>query len=240
MTLVANGKAGIKRWARRLVRWGVSWKWYAAILIGVPGSIILATFALPGAAGNARMIGATVAVMYLPMLVLQFITTALAEEPGWRDFALPRLQDRFGATLGTVILGVLWGCWHLPLFFTEWGGYPETTWLQPVVFVAACVPLSLVMTWVFNKTGESLPIVMVLHASINATYSLVWPEIFPTLNGSRDTLRAQLIAGTVAALVLIIATRGKLGLRRRPAEAPAAVTRHAGVEWSEEKTPQVH
>jgi membrane protease YdiL (CAAX protease family) len=231
VTLVADGREGIKHWARRLVRWGVNWKWYAAILIGVPGSIILATFALPGAAGNAKMIGATVAVMYIPMLVLQFVTTALAEEPGWRDFALPRLQDRFGATLGTVVLGLLWGCWHLPLFFTEWGGYPDATWLQPVVFIAACVPLSLVMTWVFNKTGQSLPIVMVLHASINATYSLVWPEVFPTLNSSKDTINAQLIAGTVVALVLIIATRGRLGLRRHDPEAlptpsPAPVGQH--------------
>jgi hypothetical protein len=70
------------------------------------------------------------------------------------------------------------------------------------------------MTWVFNRTGESLPLVMLLHASINTTYSLVWPQIFPTLNPYRDTLHAQFIASAAVAAVLIVATRGRLG--RRP------------------------
>jgi membrane protease YdiL (CAAX protease family) len=164
---------------------------------------------------------------YLPLLVMQFVTTAAAEEPGWRDFALPRLQRRFGAVSGTAILGLLWGGWHLPLFFTQWGGWPHASWTLPVEFVAGCVPLSLVMTWVFNRTGESLPVVMVLHASINTTYSLVWSEVFPTLDLTRDTLHVQLIASTAVALLLIVATRGRLGLRveqrTRPIEEHAAV-----------------
>ena len=146
------------------------------------------------------------------MLVLQFFTTAMAEEPGWRHFALPRLQERFGAIRGTVLLGTLWGCWHLPLFLSDWGGWPHVSPLAPVEFVAACIPLSLVMTWVFNRTGQSLPIVMILHAGINTTYSSVWTQIFPTLDLNRDPLHVQLIATTAIALVLIIVTSGRLGL----------------------------
>ncbi|MGC9671161.1 CPBP family intramembrane glutamic endopeptidase [Planosporangium sp. 12N6] len=213
VTAAAEGRPGLRRWSRRLVRWRVGWRWYLVVLAGVPATILLATFALPASWGHARMVGVLALAAYLPVLVVQIVTTALLEEPGWRDFALPRLQRRFGAVPGTAVLGTLWGCWHLPLFLTEWGGWPHVSWVQPAEFVAGCVSLSLVMTWVFNRTGESLPIIMVLHAGINTTYSLVWPHVFPTLDRTRDPLLAQLIGSTVVALMLIVATRGRLGLR---------------------------
>ena len=62
--------------------------------------------------------------MYVPVLLFQMVTTGLAEEPGWRDFALPRLQRRFSPIIAALILGPLWGVWHLPLFLTDWGGAP--------------------------------------------------------------------------------------------------------------------
>ncbi len=219
VTALVEGRPGLARWGRRLVRWRVSWRWYLVVLLGVPGVLIGTTMLLPAAWGEVAFPGWILLALYLPMLVLQFVTTAAAEEPGWRDFALPRLQDRFCPFLGTVVLGTLWGLWHLPLFWSEWGGYPDVDPLAPLEFVAGCIPLSIVMTWVFNRTGQSLPLVMVLHASINATYSSVWSDIFPTLDVVRDPLHVQLIATTVVALVLLVVTRGRLGLRA-PEPAP--------------------
>lgn len=216
VTAAADGRPGLRHWGSRLVRWRVGWRWYAGVLLGVPAAVLLGTLALPGAWGQARAVGLGVVAAYVPLLLLQLVTTAAAEEPGWRDFALPRLQQRFGAVAGTVVLGLLWGGWHLPLFLTEWGGHPATSWVQPVVFVAGCVPLSLVMTWVFNRTGQSLPIVMVLHAGINTTYTLVWPALFPALDPERDVLLGQLLTTVLAAAVLLAATRGRLGLSTRP------------------------
>ena len=86
---------------------------------------------------------------------------------------------------------------------------------MPVEFVALCVPLSLVMTWVFNRTGQSLPIVMIMHASINTTFTVLWPVLFSRLDYSKDTLHAVLLAASVTAVVLLIATRGRLGLPSR-------------------------
>lgn len=212
VTSLVDGRAGLRHWGARLVRFKVGWRWYAGVLLGVPTILIATTMLLPGSWGHVANPGLSLLALYLPMLVLQFFTTAMAEEPGWRDFALPRLQIRFGAVRGTVLLGTLWGCWHLPLFWSQWGGWPHVSPLAPVEFVAACIPLSLVMTWVFNRTGQSLPIVMILHAGINSTYSSVWSQIFPTLDVIRDPLHVQLIATTVVALVLTVATRGRLGL----------------------------
>lgn len=101
----------------------------------------------------------------LAQLVLA-ITTGLAEEPGWRDFALVRLQDRLGPINGTVPLGVLWGGWHLPLFLSTWGGWPHVLWYEPIEFVGVAIALSFPITWVFNRTGQSLPLVMLLHANV--------------------------------------------------------------------------
>jgi membrane protease YdiL (CAAX protease family) len=212
VTALADGRAGLRRWAYRLFHFKVSWRWYVGVLLAVPATIMLATTALPASWGHLHLPNLTIVlVSYLPVLVLQIVTTGVAEEPGWRDFALPRMQRRFGPVLGTTVLGVLWGCWHLPLFLTEWGGWPHVAWWQPVEFVAACVPLSFVITWVFNRTGQSLPVVLLLHASINTTYSSVWSQVFPTLDLNHDTMHAQLLAGAVVGLVVLAATRGRLG-----------------------------
>ncbi|GAA0229077.1 CPBP family intramembrane glutamic endopeptidase [Cryptosporangium japonicum] len=227
VTAVSEGRSGLRHWKARLFRWRVGWGWFLGVLFGVPAAILIGTAALPAAWEEIRVPSAMIAIAFIPVVIMQFLTTATAEEPGWRDFALPRMQRRFGPVLGTCLLGLLWGCWHLPLFLTEWGGYPDVSWVQPVEFVASCIPLSLVMTWVFNRSGQSLPLVMLLHALINSTYSLVWPEMFPRLNDDKDTLHGLLIVTTIAAIVLIVVTRGRLGLdtteeRERPVE-PARV-----------------
>jgi uncharacterized protein len=222
VTALADGRAGLRHWTARLTRWRVGWRWYAGVLTGVPTAILLATLVLPGALGGATVPALAVLAAYLPMMLLQMVTTSTAEEPGWRDFALPRLQDRHGPLLGTIVLGLLWGCWHLPLFLTaDWGHWPDVSWTEPVEFVAMCVPLSIVMTWVFNRTHQSLPIVMVLHAGVNSVMSLVWPAVFPHLDWQHDASHALLIACVAATVVLALATRGRLGLQSPPRPEPA-------------------
>jgi uncharacterized protein len=221
VTALADGRPGLTRWVRRLVRWRVGLRWYALVLIGVPVAAVAATFALPGAWDGLRLPSPVILLAYLPLLVLQVLTTGVAEEPGWRDFAQPRLQTRFGPLRGSLILGPLWGAWHLPLFFTEWAGWPEVDWSMPAEFLACSTVLSVVLTWVFNRTGESLPLVMILHANVNTVYSLVWPQIFPRLDVFRDSLHALTISAGLAAVVLIVATRGRLGMRG-DASAPRA------------------
>ncbi|WP_328608671.1 CPBP family intramembrane metalloprotease [Amycolatopsis sp. NBC_00345] len=212
VTRVAEGRAGVRRWAGRLLKWRVNWRWYAGILLGVPLALTVTSLPFAGGWANVHLPAVTVLVAYLPALVLQMVTTGLAEEPGWRDFALPHLQPRFGALRGTLILGPLWGAWHLPLFLTEWGGWPDVDWVLPVEFIAAAVVLSVIMTWVFNRTGESLPLAMLLHTSVNNFFSVAWPAMFPAID-PHGAAHIQLIASTVIAAVLLIATRGRLGYR---------------------------
>jgi membrane protease YdiL (CAAX protease family) len=216
VTATAEGRAGLRRWGRRLVRWRVGWPWYAVALLGVPAVLVATTFVLPGAWHHPRLPTAGILLGYLPMLLLQFVTTGVAEEPGWRDFALPRLQQRLGPLGGTLLLGVLWGGWHLPLFLTSWAGWPDVRWYDPVEFVATAVALSIPITWLFNRTGQSLPLVMLLHANVNTVFSLGWPALFPALDAFHDSLHVLLIACALIAVPLIVATRGRLGAGQRP------------------------
>jgi membrane protease YdiL (CAAX protease family) len=205
-----------------MTKWRVSWIWYLVTAIGVPAAIIVAGLAVSGE--DIHMPPVAVLVAYLPSLLLQMVTTGLAEEPGWRDFALPRLQRRFGPLIGTLILGPLWGIWHLPLFLSEWGGWPNVTWMRVGEFIAFACVFSVIVTWVFNRTGQSLPLVMVLHVSVNNFMSLAYSDMFPSIATAEQASHVTLLAGTTAAIVVLVATRGRLGYR--PAEQPTPELAH--------------
>jgi membrane protease YdiL (CAAX protease family) len=216
VTALSEGRPGLRRWGGRLFRWGVNWRWYALALLGVPALLAAGTLVVsPGAAAGLRFPALGVLLAYVPFLVLQMLTTGLAEEPGWRDFALVRHQRQQGPLVGTLILGVLWAGWHLPLFLTDWGR--ENGGANPsniLSFVLFCLLFSVFITWVFNKTRGSLPLVMLVHASNNNFASVMLFAVFTTLNPSDATLSwAGVIGFAVPALAIVAATRGRLGYR---------------------------
>ncbi|MFE6647495.1 type II CAAX prenyl endopeptidase Rce1 family protein [Nocardioides sp. NPDC057772] len=210
VTAIAGGRAGLRAWVRGMWRWRASWRWYAGILIGVPAAIIVATQAVGGQMAEPSQTWLIVLVAYVPGLLLQMITTGLAEEPGWRDFALPRLQRKVGPLGSAFVLGPIWALWHMPLFLTDWAGWPDVSWYAPLVFTAFCFTFGIVMTWVFNRTGQSLPLAMLLHTSVNNYASVASSELFPDVDADRFQLAVLLAAGIVAA-VIVLATRGRLG-----------------------------
>ncbi len=219
VTALTTGRAGLRVWVGRLLRWRVAPRWYAVALLAVPLAVLaLGTIA---SGGDVRAPGLAVVASYLPFLVLQMLTTGLAEEPGWRDFALPLLQDRFGPLGAAAVLGPLWGVWHLPLFLTEWGSWPDVTWVNVAQFVAFSALFNVVIMWLFNRTGQSLPIVMLFHVSLNNTVTVFWVAVFPSVGG--DELQSWLLGGSaVAAAAVIALTRGRLGLPRSRSPLGAA------------------
>ncbi|MFJ4201847.1 CPBP family intramembrane glutamic endopeptidase [Streptomyces sviceus] len=212
VTGITEGRAGLRTWRTRMTKFRVSGRWYLVVLLAVPGALTLASVALSGR--GPALPSAAILAAYLPGLLVQMITTGLAEEPGWREFAMPRMQRRYGPLTATLVVGALWGCWHLPLFLTEWGGGPHVAWTVPVEFLAMTITFSCVMTWVFNRSGESMPLVMLLHTGVNNFFSLASSDMFPSLSAG-DLSHALVLSTTAAALILLAATRGRLGLPRR-------------------------
>jgi len=208
VTSITEGREGLKRWRKRLFQFRAAPRWYAFALLAVPIGIMAGTLALPGAEQILTIPSIMVLVAYLPMLVLQFFTTGLAEEPGWRDFALTRLQTRHHPVVATLILGVLWTIWHLPLFLTPWGG-PDVDLGVIARFAVAAMSMSFLITLVYNKGRQSLPLVMVLHATVNNFLSVAWSQFFP---GDDQRLVWGPALGLITlAVVVIVASRGKLG-----------------------------
>lgn len=208
VTALVDGRPGLRAWAGRLWRWKVAPRWYAITLLGVPAAMLITGLAFSG--GQIAAPSTSALIAFVPVLAFQMVTTGLAEEPGWRDFALPRLQRRFSPLGAAFVLGPLWGSWHLPLFLSDWGGYPEASITRPLVFLAFCIAFNIVMSWVFNRTGQSLPLSMLMHVGVNTFASVMWSEVFPSLDGEL-ALVAMAAGATVAAAVIVVATRGRLG-----------------------------
>jgi membrane protease YdiL (CAAX protease family) len=211
MAAVTEGKAGVGHLLRRLILWRVGWQWYLFALVGVPAILLLGFLPLPGVAATLRVPSLPFFLAFLLLLVPQIFTSGLAEEPGWRGFALPRLQRNSGPLLGTLILGLLWGGWHLPLFLTAWTML-ATNLLMIGEFVLSAMSLAIIITWVFNHTRQSLLIALLLHASVDAfTDAVVMTGLFPRLILLKSAYLALLIGSGVVALLLVLLTRGRLG-----------------------------
>ncbi len=208
MTAVIDGPAGVRALLRRYVQWRFGVLWYLVALVGPPlvlGVSIAAlygTAALPLLGEQALQIGAT---FLINLVVILLIGGILAEEPGWRGFALPRLQARYGALMGSIVLGVLWSLWHIPLILTPGG----VTWTGGfALFAVGVVALAILHTWVFNSTRASLLSVMLFHAAINTSVRMILPNV-PGL--SRDHGNLVLVGVYVlVALVVVVLTKGRL------------------------------
>jgi membrane protease YdiL (CAAX protease family) len=118
MTAVTEGRPGVHRLLGRLVLWRVALRWYLLALLGVPLIMLLGFLAYAMAPPDLGALGGPAyALTYLLGFVLTMILGGpLLEEIGWRGFALPRLQRRYGPLAASLILGVLWAFWHLPQF----------------------------------------------------------------------------------------------------------------------------
>ncbi|WP_308466707.1 CPBP family intramembrane glutamic endopeptidase [Rathayibacter soli] len=210
VTGLTEGKVGVVRLLRRCVRWRVGIQWYLFILIGIPIIIILGTIVVPGAVAYFRpVIGPLLAAYPLAFVVTFFLGGPLGEEPGWRGFALPRLQSRVGPLRGSLILGVLWALWHFPLFWS--GVWTPPTIPNMVMFIVMITGLTIIMTWVFNHARGSVLITMLMHASFNTFANKIAAPLFPAPIFNEYGLLPVMIGFTVTALVLIVVTRGRLG-----------------------------
>ena len=223
MTYLIEGKAGVQRLRQSIRQRRAGWRWYLFILVGIPALLMLGIIIQPGALADFQGLSPRLLVLYpIYFFVVIFGGGPLGEEPGWRGFALPRLQPRYGPLWGTLLLGVGWCFWHLPDFLTPaQGGGPGTSLATILtnfsMFFVVVIALAIIFTWVFNHTAGSVFIAIVLHASVN-TPQLVLVSLFPAV-GYTSLLLAGLIGFGVPALLIVIVTRGRLGYAQSQATA---------------------
>ncbi len=148
-------------------------------------------------------------VLLVAFVVVLLTAGPLQEEFGWRGYALPRLQTRFGALVSSVVLGLLWTGWHLPLFWV-YAGVPNAMYYShPVWVMFASVTLSsIVFTWVYNNTNGSVLSALLLHTSLNLSLWLI-----PITSSVLATYASVALLLLVA--IVIVALYGHASFRRQ-------------------------
>jgi uncharacterized protein len=129
--------------------------------------------------------------LLLVALVNLLVSGPLGEELGWRGFALPRLLKRFNPFMASLILGSLWGIWHLPSFFLS--GLPQSG-LAIAIFLLGGLCLSILATWLFHHTGQSVLSIVLFHYMVNFSLSVLGAPL------AAFTLVLVVAAGLVVAL----------------------------------------
>lgn len=209
VTARAEGGAGVRRLLGRILRWRVGAKWYV-FAIGFTAAVKL-TAALLERVTTGAWPRFGVEPLYLLPVAIAFSTPFQAgEEVGWRGYALPRLTERFGLARASILLGVIWGCWHLPQFFIR----EADTYRQSFpVFVLQVTALSVALAWLYAKTNGSLLLPMLMHAAVNNSKDIV-PSA--TLGGTNTFgFHASLVAWLTVAVLWVCAVYFLVQMRGR-------------------------
>jgi uncharacterized protein len=168
MTAIAEGKPGVKALWKRFWNRKASFKWLLAALLIYD---VLRLFTILIARGLDHQAYQIIHLpdplwSYFPALITPFIMNGLAEEFGWRGYVLPRFQAKWSALKSSLILGVIWACWHISFFFVPGGGLYQRNFLEWAPWI---ILSSVIYTWLFNNTGGSVLIAALFHATANYT-----------------------------------------------------------------------
>jgi membrane protease YdiL (CAAX protease family) len=218
LTARADGREGVEALLRRILHWRVGVRWYVFALGYMAAIKLTAALIHRAATGAWPPFGQT--PLFLMAVAIGISTWVQAgEEIGWRGYALPRMAARLGPAGASLLLGVLWAAWHLPLFFI-----PEAdTYGQSFpVYLLQVTALSVAMAWLYWKTDGSLLLPMVLHAAVNNTKDIVPSAVTAAANPL--ALDGSLVAWLTVTLLWIGAAYflGRMGTAGtgRPVDTP--------------------
>lgn len=161
---IAEGRGGMVKLLRRIVAWHVSWKAYLTAIL-VPFLLaFLPLVLLSWFGGPAVQVEQLVRLpLLLPVFLVMLVAGGLNEEPGWRGFALPVLRERHGSLAASLLVGIFWGIWHIPLYVM---GSPILL-ASLIGFILLTTIISILFTALANYTRDSVFIVIIFHAAYN-------------------------------------------------------------------------
>lgn len=177
MTAITSGRSGLREFLKRIIRYRVGLKWYA-IVFGIPVLVCLVSIGLtfcvqPHLQASALSIEKIRELPERFIFILLFI--GLGEESGWRGFALPELQTKYSAFRASLVLAPIWAVWHLPLIGNE---FP---WPVVAPFLISVFGATFLLTWIFNRTNDSVLLPMLCHATVNSVGASLF---FPLFSGA--------------------------------------------------------
>lgn len=217
LTAWDEGRPGTKALVDRLFEWPAGWQWYtfavgyiAAIKLTAAIAHRLISGAWPPFGNESWYVIAAAIVISTPIQA--------GEEMGWRGYALPRLAARFGFASASLMLGLVWGVWHLPLFFVAGlGNYGQSF----PVFVLGSTMLSVAIAWLYAHTNGSLLLAMLMHSAANQTTGIVPTRMANP--GNPFALDTSLV--TLLSVAIGLMTVGYFLARMPKVEVPGRVDR---------------
>jgi membrane protease YdiL (CAAX protease family) len=221
VTALADGRLGVRDLRQRAFRFRVSPIWYIVAVFALPLAALAVAVVAQGAAPLAAIVAKpSLIVDWLIALVVAAVLVNFWEELAWTGFVLHRVQPRMGPIRASVVTSWAQGALHLPLVFIAGGVSegrvpPELYWFYLIALFVLPIPGRIVLTWLYNRSGRSIPIVGIYHAGLGiATGGAFLPALAPGLDP------AWAYAGfTALAVAVLIATRGRLGYEHEVAQS---------------------
>jgi len=190
LTYYFEGWPGTSEMLRSFAPSRANLKWYLLAVLSPAAVAALSLWIF-----DAAQVGGEAIVHWVRVFLMNLLLAPLWEEIGWRGYLLRNLQLTRNSLLSTLLVALVWGIWHIPLY---WGG----RFGFAVCFSIYIVALSVIFTWFYNKTCTNLAIVVLLHAAINAsTISLLGPTM--SLLGLRPFLEITGLVSVIAIGILV-------------------------------------
>ena len=224
LTGLVYGREGFRNLFTRMRRWRVGARWYAVALLTAPlvSTAVLIPLWLISPVFLPGIFASEAKVSFVLMGIVVGLIVGIFEELGWTGFAVPTLLKlRYGVLSTGLIVGVLWGAWHL-LGNDIWASVATAGGLPPALFAVGVGLVLLVgqlpayrvlMVWVYERSGGSLLLAILMHASYSASTFILGPVAGPGAMSGASLLAAVLAAAAatwVVVCVLAVATHGHL------------------------------
>jgi membrane protease YdiL (CAAX protease family) len=222
ITAATSGGAGVVQFVSALTRWRVGFRWYLIALFGpvvLYGISAIGLGLYNGEWPDFRQFGRSDEVPGLNIVAVWLthtLTFGVGEEAGWRGFALPRLQTRYNALTATIVLTVIWACWHVPAFFYR-PGYSGMGVGDIAGWFVSLLTGAILLTWLFNSSKGSILIVALFHGSIDVAFTskLIDAGVMNTM-GVLIAIWAVIVVLVAGPANLSHAARQQADLAKRP------------------------
>lgn len=214
MTVMTDGRSGIRKLGSRIFKWRVAIRWYAIALLPAPLLSVIALFAL---SLTSPIYSADDKAAVLLSGIIAGLTT-IFEEIGWTGFAIPRLRQRYSILTTGLIVGIPWGIWHLLqqiyISSTYTGAVPISLYLSLAVFntVAGLTAYRVLLVWIYDHT-ESLLVTTLMHASLTASNIFIFR---PEATGVSFLVFGLVFAASQWFLVAVVAAASRGQLSQQP------------------------
>ncbi len=216
VTTALNGKVGVRVLLGRVLKWRANpWR-YALALLGPAALqlISIGAFVLLGGPGGQFQFPGLV----LPIILTIGIILSMGEEIGWRGFASPHLQSRSNPVVASLIIGVLWAFWHVPGDITNLSLLTSpSTYIAFLWFLGLTVSGSVLMAWVYNRTGGSLLLMALFHLGLTVLWQFV---TLPQAVGQFGPAELSVVLMGIAAVMVVVLDACMRTTQEQPSSVP--------------------